>query len=409
MPKFAFTPVEHDPFGPALEYARELGGAPKGPEKVDALGAAFGRDMSRLAGAFGGSFETVGNALLGDTQVEIGPDGSVSPIDPRLVDAAGTLSGLAFEGGLLAEKPAGALGVFAGRNAKTADQAALQLAQRYEKQGAPPELIHRETGWFRGGDGEWRFEIPDTPAKVDTSLLKPQDENANNLWWQTLHDLAGEHGYFDFHDMAKNAPEAEVDAVRRQADKAIGAAVPLNELMHHPALFAAYPDLAERPVFSHATGKGTSGLYNHGGDFFEISPEHASEQLPIALHEIQHAIQNREGFSTGGSQTSPESTAGGFALSNQLYNELYRIREKPVKTEEDLADMLYINGVLKQMQSLTPGQSGYHVLGGEVEARNVELRHGFNAYEIPPWQTEDVPRKYQNVRVLKERVNAGAK
>lgn len=39
---------------------------------------------------------------------------------------------------------------------------ALDRAKEMERQGVAMETIFRETGWYTGADGKWRFEIDDS-------------------------------------------------------------------------------------------------------------------------------------------------------------------------------------------------------------------------------------------------------
>lgn len=48
---------------------------------------------------------------------------------------------------------------FGGENARQADLDALEQAKKMELQGVAADTIFRETGWFTGADGKWRFEI----------------------------------------------------------------------------------------------------------------------------------------------------------------------------------------------------------------------------------------------------------
>jgi|TARA_R110002020_G_scaffold5781_9_gene23690 hypothetical protein len=62
-------------------------------------------------------------------------------------------------------------GMFAGRQARTADLDKLKVAEEMAKKGRPREDIWKETGWFRWHrDGEpvsdWRFEISDLGAEA---------------------------------------------------------------------------------------------------------------------------------------------------------------------------------------------------------------------------------------------------
>lgn len=49
----------------------------------------------------------------------------------------------------------------AGERANTAMISRLQKAESMEREAASSEEIWKETGWMRGPDHNWRFEIPD--------------------------------------------------------------------------------------------------------------------------------------------------------------------------------------------------------------------------------------------------------
>ena len=58
---------------------------------------------------------------------------------------------------------------FAGENALTADTNSLSQARTMELNDYSDEEIYKETGWFRGKDNKWRFEISDDEAVFDLS------------------------------------------------------------------------------------------------------------------------------------------------------------------------------------------------------------------------------------------------
>lgn len=62
-------------------------------------------------------------------------------------------------------KPDGTLFAFAGERAKTADHAVLAEAKTMEGEGKDRTEIWTKTGWFKGVDGKWRFEIDDSQAE----------------------------------------------------------------------------------------------------------------------------------------------------------------------------------------------------------------------------------------------------
>lgn len=88
---------------------------------------------------------------------------------------------------------------FGGVEAKFADFKKLAEAYKLEQQDYSPRLIWARTGWYRGGDGRWRFEINDSDAR----LKMHTDVKADNLpkrYWQTYirkleemegHDILG--------------------------------------------------------------------------------------------------------------------------------------------------------------------------------------------------------------------------
>src|SRR5262249_17511373 len=104
------------------------------------------------------------------------PEGKVPQVsDPRIAgslsDVASTASNMMPFGG--PAEGAAALGmkaIFGGPMAKTANLSLLRKARDMEAGASPTwtqgHTIFDETGWFRGADGKWRFEIPDDNISV---------------------------------------------------------------------------------------------------------------------------------------------------------------------------------------------------------------------------------------------------
>ena len=59
-----------------------------------------------------------------------------------------------------------------GLKAETADKSALEKAMELEKDGTNSEKIRKETGWFKGYDGKWRFEIDNSELEFKTDIKK---------------------------------------------------------------------------------------------------------------------------------------------------------------------------------------------------------------------------------------------
>ena len=144
--------------------------------------------------------------------------------------------------------------MFAGENAQNADKEALNAAKEMEENGTDAETIRQKTGWFRGADGKWRWEIDDSGMKLRT-------------------DAADISNY-----------------------------TTLGELVDAPALFATYPDMKDMDVTFHNLERGQFGGYNRRFDSIELSRDLKNRPealLNSLIHEVQHAIQQREGFTPG--------------------------------------------------------------------------------------------------------------
>ncbi len=201
---------------------------------------------------------------------------------------------------------------FAGVNAKKADLDSLEMAKEAED---IPALEGGVYDWQRGTDGKWRFEIDDSKSKLkEISRLK---------------------------NFLK------------------GGRTNLGDIFEHKELFDNYPelkkvDVVDRNLGEKVRGQVAQGVNSAGKRVVRIelnenlSPE---EKRSVLLHEIQHLIQEREGFATG---------------SNDEVS----------------------------------GFDAYYRSAGEVEARNVQKRADFTDIEraeIPHWETEDVARSDQIV------------
>lgn len=143
---------------------------------------------------------------------------------------------------------------YAGRNANGANLESLREAQEMLSAGADMESIRKATGWHEGMDGKWRFEINDSRMQLRTD--------------------------------AANIPNYTT----------------LGELVDAPEIFEAYPDMADLSVTFHTLEDGQNGGYSRKFDSIELSRDlknRPEAMLNSLIHEVQHAIQNREGFASG--------------------------------------------------------------------------------------------------------------
>ena len=139
-----------------------------------------------------------------------------------------------------------------GIKAKTADVGRLADAERMEQGGADSETVRRQTGWYRGYDGKWRFEIDDSKMR----FINHREESRRT--WK------------------------------------------LDELIRHDALFAAYPELRDYTVLNFGISDDVEAAFYPGLNRITLDPRLSrAEKRAALIHEIQHAIQLIEGFTAG--------------------------------------------------------------------------------------------------------------
>jgi hypothetical protein len=212
----------------------------------------------------------------------------------------------------------------------------LNVAREMEKSGKAPLAIKMATGWERGADGKWRYEQPDFKMKEGEDFYglidKAYDEYMTTV--KAYEEIRKELNRIDNaidryprrgRNEEQKAAVAELNKKRKkvavQLDKAFNvkyekslaydaskktAEAKLSDWIEDDELFKAYPELAGIPIkvtYVH----GSRGSFTPTPRGEEIGKIEMSNNLsPIQfkktlVHEIQHAIQQIEGFARGGS------------------------------------------------------------------------------------------------------------
>lgn len=268
----------------------------------------------------------------------------------------------------------------------------LVTAGEMEESGKDAKTVRLATGWERGADGKWRYEIPDIVIRKDASpavktaeifgekqeyrsikvkdlvddkggLFKayPQIADYEIILQITNGDTQGE---FDSDEKTIVMDENLFRRISPEYDKAEKRIEQTKEWEEWTAAYndesgtveeqEKHIDSADRKFYATDVGKQYIKLNSNRTQrtIFAATPEARS----VLIHELQHAVQHIEGFSKGGS-----------------YNAVY--------------------GQYKSF-----GQ--YKSLSGEVEARNAQSRiilsHDERVQRLLP-DTEDTERKDQTV------------
>jgi hypothetical protein len=251
------------------------------------------------------------------------------------------------------------------RSGNPDNMANLVTAKIMETNGVAPEDIWTDTGWYRGADGKWRFELDDTKAKFKFPKVASQTDT-------------------------------------------------LKDFMDHPELFSLYPELKNITVQWNPTGKDdegavaflpVNGVYKVNRIMINGSSDITKSAL---IHEVQHIVQVIEEFGGGGLPTTFDALK--FATDkngNEVPITLGQIRNirDLIKLPEFLADQVKftdkyrkdVDAALQQLEKaiasnqplpvLTVIQNKfsaevmrglsyirYRLLAGEVEANNAAYR-----------------------------------
>ncbi|MBR5599417.1 MAG: hypothetical protein IKW39_05185, partial [Alphaproteobacteria bacterium] len=252
----------------------------------------------------------------------------------------------------------------------------LNTAKALFEEGVDNEEIRQQTGWFKGVDNKWRFEINDEKAEFNKGY-NPDEWKKNGVVFNGLN-------------------------------------FSLGKILKHDELYEVYPWLRHITVQYTSRMDELGGLDNGYRTIYLNSKQNADELKSVLMHEIQHLIQRREDFARGGSPYE-------FASKEYLDKEVDRTKSRLDKAKEALAvaddlgydDSALYDGftILEYKTNLPLYESSYNEavkdrenyvaepfeayqrLGGETEARNVQSRLKLTDEErrnTPIEETQDI-------------------
>lgn len=294
-------------------------------------------------------------------------EGKIDQQDPAFIGAVTQLMSTVGNVGLAtAPLRTNSAGIFGGvLGAARNNPAVKEMLPRLEK-ALPEEEVTRLTGWWKGPDKKWRFEIPDKEAKLDKDMLK---------------------------DLVKYADTNEMKA----------SVIDLDVILKHDKLYEVYPELQSYKLY-YSKDKVLDEKYaalfmekeksiSVGDAFMKYSNE---EKVKTLLHEIQHSVQAIEGFARGG---SPESSKY-WRKANELEPLVNQAKDKFTKeraasgavTVDDLKTVKEINDAAREITKLREqARQEYLNLAGEKEARAVEERYSKAISPVNP--SNIIPKK----------------
>ena len=285
----------------------------------------------------------------------------------------------------------------------------LDVAKQMEEAKKDAKAIKMATGWEKGVDGKWRYEMPD--AKIKDTI----DVGGGNIVKRFEEDMLWTDGKL----------EDAVDA---------------------PKLFEAYPQLKNIKIHTDAVMNDmpSNGEYNPQTKTITIHADELKYLNSILNHEIQHVIQREEGFAHGGTPEQVERDFNAAKAEWKARSYAFELEEKAKEMGGEYNQSAVEKALIQEykdmdMPEFIPDKQTrikgfnyfargyadrsmddaikrfrldrfqrtdfdsyqeYRKLAGEVEARNVEKRLGMTDEERRnslASETEDVNRDEQIV------------
>ena len=267
----------------------------------------------------------------------------------------------------------------------------LGVAREMESQEKDAKAIKLATGWERGGDGKWRYEIVDGELKKEPNVKEKVSSDGEVHYETTLGEI------LDNEELYRSYPELRMLPVSiQQMDGGVsGIYLPSGYMSLSMGLYrhrtqpgdvrreieqiestpeykeyskyfeGDMPDAyigredeweeamneAEAKFFESELGKRYHDLmwgdkrkaYSYGFD--EVGKG-------VILHEVQHAIQHIEGFAMGGNSTTYREHLAGFREKYEAWSVIDEFEDKSKELGDDARPIDVYNALVREYQSL---------------------------------------------------------
>ena len=265
---------------------------------------------------------------------------------------------------------------YAGKNANGANLDSLREAQEMQAAGADMESIRKATGWHEGMDGKWRWEIDD--SKMEYHRAGDALFGRNHPEYAEQQRLEQKMLYGELTDAEQARLRALTETWGRErsrlSERVERGNARLEDVLDHEELFRAYPQLRHVRVVFDETPKGVLGSFSAEGNQITISEELRDAPQDVLIHEIQHAIQNAEGFAKGSNrQYWEEKLTNGDEIQSKGFQEA---REKLIQFQLDEAneEVLALRDRLEKAGELDDGFREYDRIWEEAERRGLDKK-----------------------------------
>ncbi|MEY2654402.1 MAG: hypothetical protein RLZZ524_1430 [Pseudomonadota bacterium] len=271
----------------------------------------------------------------------------------------GALGRAALGGAGLSMDPERAEAMFMGLKARRPPMGALKQAEIMHQKGAPRPYIWEDERVYYGPDGHPRWELDDSRMALDPNALRLPRENARPR--------------------------------------------PLQDVLDHPELYEQYPHLGSDVSVEVRRLGGSQAEWNPEDKIISLSPM-VNKPVSAISHEVQHAIQDFEGWNGGAAPVSMSQWLHMPHLTRMKELEISPGTPRPDLSPEAAREYRMLSREWRSGTEDARAFRDYERSAGETESRNTEARLTWDDWErgqTPPWSSASVaePRQILHPRL----------
>lgn len=282
------------------------------------------------------------------------------------------------------------------------DKKLVSLLQTNEKENA--RKIKLATGWERGADGKWRYEVED--FEIDPKGLARRNRLWSNLSWGKEYDALSDK-LFDGVELTEEEA-ARFDELSEKAEE-LRATYEANDVRYlddyvkDENLFKAYPELKQiRVEIYNAPTSNTGATYYESQNLIRVNESvlDRADFRSILAHEVQHTVQSIEGFARGGNSMTYRKHLDALKEKRDAWSMIEEFADKREELGEDASQMDVYNALVNEYHS-----DGFEFGNGFIPSRNA-FDKGFNLW-VRGYDKEGYEDAYNEYQSLIEKFGLG--
>lgn len=287
--------------------------------------------------------------------------------------------------------------------AENKDSILISILQTNDKENA--RKIKMATGWERGADGKWRYEVDD--FEIDMDGLARKNRLHSNLPWGKEYDTLS-NKLFDGVELTEeeisrfDELSEKVNELRRTYEESDVRY--LDDYVKDEKLFEAYPELKQvRVEMYDAPTSNTGATWYSNQNLIRVN-EAALERVDfrsILAHEVQHAVQSIEGFARGGNSTAYRNHLDALKEKRDAWSMIEEFDRKRKEFGEDASQTDIYNALRDEYLS-----DGFDFGDGFIPSRDA-FDKGFNLW-VRGYDKEGYEDAYNEYQYLTGKFGLGA-